>query len=225
MPASCRAEVKVNLAHRLETAGPRAGREDSQEELVCGDLARSRPSTAQGRLVKACQCPDENPGADEGLNLLGVTLALPAIQSIELPRDYSWAEQAIAKRWAASQASPGTLSLFFGSDPVIVGTLTYWATAATRSQRSTLRKSRSTDSIGPLISPRASSLPKTADTSSLGKIFSAVRSRSLIRCPATRMLIVLDIILFAKFGCCRESGDHVQLVLEQPLDIETERSY
>ena len=34
------------------------------------------------------------------------------------------------------------------------------------------------DSIGPSISPRASSLPNTAETSSLGKIFSAVRSRS-----------------------------------------------
>ena len=96
---------------------PRAGRENSQEELVCVDLARSRPSTAQGKLVKACQVPDENPGADEGLNLLGVTLVLPAIQSIELPRDHNRAEQAIAKRWAASQASSGTLSLFFGPTP------------------------------------------------------------------------------------------------------------
>ena len=76
MHASCRPEVKANLVIQQRDR-PRAGREDSQEELVCVDLARSRPSTAQGKLVKACQVPDENPGADEGLNLLGVTLVLP----------------------------------------------------------------------------------------------------------------------------------------------------
>ena len=86
------------LPIRKERAGLARTRENSQEELVCVDPARSRPSTAQGKLVKACQVPDENPGADEGPNLLGVTLVLPAIQSIELPRDYSRAEQAIAKR-------------------------------------------------------------------------------------------------------------------------------
>ena len=36
------------------------------------------------------------------VSILGVTLVLPAIQSIELPRDYSRAEQAIAKRRARS---------------------------------------------------------------------------------------------------------------------------
>ena len=98
MHTSCRPEVKRNSVHPTGKSRPRAGREDSKEKLVCVDLARSRPSTAQGKLVKACQVPDENPGADEGPNLLGVTLVLPAIQSIELPRDYSRAEQAIAKR-------------------------------------------------------------------------------------------------------------------------------
>ena len=63
-------------------------------------ISLGQGQTAQGKLVKACQVPDENPGADEGLNLLGVTLVLPAIQSIELPRNYSWAEQAIAFPWA-----------------------------------------------------------------------------------------------------------------------------
>ena len=82
---------------RKERAGLARTRKNSQEVLVCVNLARSRPTTAQGKLVKACQVPDENPGADEGPNLLGVTLVLPAIQSIELPRDYSRAEQAIAK--------------------------------------------------------------------------------------------------------------------------------
>ena len=96
MHASCRPEVKVNLVHPARKSRPRADREDSQEELVCVDLARSRPSTAQGKLVKAYQVPDENPGVDEGLNLLGLTLVLPAIQSIELPRDYSRAEQPAA---------------------------------------------------------------------------------------------------------------------------------
>ena len=76
------------------------GPEYSQEKLVCVDLARSRPSTAQGKLVKTCQLPAENLGADEDLSLLGVTLVLPAIQSIELPRDYSRAEQPTAFPWA-----------------------------------------------------------------------------------------------------------------------------
>ena len=57
MHASCRPEVKANLVIQQRDR-PRARREDSQEELVCVDLARSRPSTAQGKLVKACQVPD-----------------------------------------------------------------------------------------------------------------------------------------------------------------------
>ena len=63
-------------------------------------ISLGQGQTAQGRLVKAGQCPDENPGADEGPNLLGVTLVLPAIQSIELPRDHSRAEQPTAFPWA-----------------------------------------------------------------------------------------------------------------------------
>ena len=45
----------------------------------------------------------------------------------------------------------------------------------------TLRKSSLSGSIGPSISPHALSVPKTVETSSLGKIFSAVRSRNAIR--------------------------------------------
>ena len=62
----------------------------------------------RSRSVKAYQVPDENPGADEGLNLLRGTLVLPAIQSIELPRDYSRTEQAIAKRWAVKGGVRGS---------------------------------------------------------------------------------------------------------------------
>ena len=99
MHASCRSEVKVNLVHSTGKSRPRAGREDSQEKLVCVGLARSRPSTVQVKLVKACQIPDENPGAEEGLNLLEKTLVLPTIQSIELPRDYSLGRAGHRQAW------------------------------------------------------------------------------------------------------------------------------
>ena len=59
----------------------------------------------RSRSVKAFQVPDENPGADEGLNLLGATLVLPAIQSIELPHDYSRAELAVLHRSCNTRSS------------------------------------------------------------------------------------------------------------------------
>ena len=87
------------------------------EELVCVNPVSVRVKYAQGELVEATQLPEENPGADDGLNLpvdqvlhlkwdapsfspRGNSLVLPAFQSIELLRDYRRAEQAIAKRWA-----------------------------------------------------------------------------------------------------------------------------
>jgi hypothetical protein len=87
------------------------------EEVVCVNPVSVKVKYAQGELVEARQYPDDNPGADDGLDLpvdqvlhlkwdapsfspRGNSLVLPAFQSIELLRDYRRAEQAIAKRWA-----------------------------------------------------------------------------------------------------------------------------
>ncbi len=70
-----------------------------QQELVLATLPQRLTVRFETRLALSqrrnllCQIPPP-----QRLNLLGVTLVLPAIQSIELPRDDSRAEQTIAKR-------------------------------------------------------------------------------------------------------------------------------